>query len=291
MGLKNSYEHEKPKPRKKTEAELEDLAMEPTNLKAYELLLVQLALLGPAISDEVVEALLSSLELKGFPSHRPTTQRVKVLMLLLQCDDDGMQQRRVLQVAQGLDDRITVLRDSPDRRQKQHVICARMEVLIQCAQEVHRQDREEGNNVLAGDSQLSDFSWYPVWRSQRQLDRAITLKTLQGRWRNDQDQDVDVKSNMCTFAKAVEPVEIEVDDYGSFKVPGWILLQEQSSPTSIVWGSTEGSNNRTIWRRYSANVNSVFDPGSGNTAYGQRNGAVYNTNSTYINHSHHTHTV
>ena len=252
---------------------------------ARQLLLVQLGLLGPNLSEDIVDALLAGLE-KGVPLQRLTRHRARVLLLLLGDDfgdKTGSRERRLQQAAMGLDERIQELRDRPDRSLKNRAIFGRMEVMVSCAKKVRALESAAFWESMP--QPLDDFGWYENWRRARQPEQMVTLETLQGQWRNKQLQDVTVRGNICTFSQG-DGVVIEVDENGSFTVPGWVLLQEQSSEKRIVWTSRPGTRQAnpgetTVWER----------PGTMGHDSHHRGATVY---SSYGNNSHvsqHNHTA
>jgi len=223
----------------------------------------------------VLEKLLDGIE-TGFKKHWLSGRRVDCLCKLLEVPNDLKGHHRdkaaaaetetppsaprlAAAAARSLEQRIRILQTgaTPEvRALKPLAQCHRMEMLTGTLQRVRREhasellgpaSNEAGGAALAR-ALAAGLEWVPLWLEQRRPQLRVTLKDLQGEWTNNQQQEIKVVGCQCSFASG-EPVLIEQDvETGSFKVPGWSLLQDQSFPGKVVWASKQ-TRETTRWQR------------------------------------------
>jgi len=245
---KESSTWERPKPRKPSPNELEDLALQQAD--PGDLLLVSLALMDPSMAMSVCDALVHGIE-RSYPNTRVLEHKLSVLKLLLQVDQDALHDDRARRVAEQLDEHITKLREGEAtevRALKNHQKCARMEVLVHAVKEL--QDNVPSFAIIFPKEGTLD--WFQPWLDEFKPAMRVTLDDLQGKWTNSQNQDITIDGDQCTFAEG-NPVQISVVDYPSYStytVPGWTLSQENSHSGQMYWVSQQTRTEKTIWSRH-----------------------------------------
>lgn len=253
-GFKNSHTVVRPTPRQQTVAELEDeglLTAEPKDL-----LLVSLALRGQEMQALVLETLLEGVEV-AVANNWLAERRIDALSMLLRCDEDGERFNRVETSHVSLCTRIDALRNGSTpglRALKTLAQCTRMEMLVGALKRV----RSEGADVLKQIPPEEGLKWVEEWLEQRRPQLRVTLKDLQGAWSNNQHQAINVLNTNCTFAHS-EPVVISQDaETGTYIVPGWTLIQEESWPGNAVWRSNT-TRETTRWSRVQEAITQPID--------------------------------
>jgi len=111
--------------------------------------------------------------------------------------------------------------------------------------EQSKQISEQSNQINEQSKQISDQS--------KHRGGGITMKDLQGLWVNSpQRQEVRVVIDQCSFASCGPVTIIHEPDMGTFCVPGWTLVQEDSFAGNILWRS-KFSIETTRWTRVQTN--------------------------------------
>lgn len=269
-GYKNSYTSERPTPRAQSLVELEDEGL--LTAQPRDLLLVALALRSPDMQSLVLEALLEGVA-NGVINNWVTERRCDALSMLLKCDDDGLRASRVEAAHVSLCVRIEDLRDgkTPELQALKNMAqCTRMELLTLTLRRV----REEGADVLGDISPDDGLLWVDDWLEQRKPQLRVTLKDLQGCWTNNQLQRIRVEKDQCTFANSAPVTITQEPDTGTFSVPGWSLVQEDSFPGNVLWGS-KLSRDTTRWTRVQSVV--VDDDDDDDELYNDNNSVLQNS--------------
>lgn len=253
---KESSTWDRPKPRKPSPNELEDMALQAA--EPGDLLLVSLALMDPSVAMSVSDALVHGVE-RSYPNTRVLEHKLSVLKLLLKMNDDAHHEDRVRRVAQQLDGQIQKLREGEAvevRALKNHQKCARMEVLVKAVEEL-----QDSVPLFVELIPKDTLDWFQPWIDEFKPAMRVTLDDLQGRWTNTQSQDITIEGDQCTFADG-NPVQITVIDlpaYSTYAVPGWVLSQEQSHPSTVNWVSQQNRQEKTTWIRPTSSTTDDLD--------------------------------
>jgi ubiquitin C-terminal hydrolase len=247
VGGLRTYASARPVPAaRKTEAELLDEAL--AECAAGQLLVVAIALLDPAFSAVVVNLLVTEVA-ASYHLSAAGKRRVRVLLKLVGCNDDGRSaERRALAVA-GLRaklDELRYVRSAAAKQLNGHTLTSRARSVVAALAPLQDED----------DDDADDFGWVDGWVSAYCAPLRVTIDDLAGAWENNTGS-LTVSGNLVVFAGGSTTQILTDPETGSLEVNGYKLQQEHSTPGNVNWRNDVNVQNR--WTRPRTAVNNRDD--------------------------------